>query len=152
MIKAKSILYFDKFLFPNGDSKPKYLIVLNELGDTVLLCNLPSSQNYFNLKINESKCHYVDHGVKGEDHCFCFKAKEEIGENGFNFPLDTFCFFTRSVFEADINVLSKRNPKVLDCLSDHFYYELLYCICKGKGIPTKYIPDLEKKVEDYYNA
>lgn len=153
MIRQKSILYFDDFEFGDGSSKPKYLIVIKELDNKLLLYNLPSSQNYFNLSLKASICHYVDHGLNGTDHCFCFMANESIGEEGFSFPLDTYCFFsffTRSLLEANADALIKRNPKELDLLSDKWYFELLYCIFKGKDVPLKYKSDIERMLGEYY--
>lgn len=47
MFEPENLLYFNPFIFPDGgDPKPKFFVVLGEIGDTMLLASLPTSKDH----------------------------------------------------------------------------------------------------------
>lgn len=150
MFRKKSIIHFPDFKFPDGRSKSKFLIVLDEVNGQVLLCNLPSSQRYSGDTIQKEGCLHIDYGDNGTLHFYCFLARAEIGIKKFSFIKDTFCYFTRSLFEISSDKLKAQNPEFKDQLTEHYYHELIYCAYKGREIPIKYKPKFEEILQEYY--
>ena len=56
MFKEGNILYFDPFYFDNGNTpKPKYFLVLKEVGGQLVLASLPTSHDH--IPSNKEKVH-----------------------------------------------------------------------------------------------
>lgn len=90
MYTPGKIIYFDPFHFKDGGSKPKYFLVLKQIGDQVILASLPSSQKHLpaSMEVVHGCLELPDSGIS----CYVFKANAPITKEGWCFPLDTFLF------------------------------------------------------------
>lgn len=148
------ILLIKDFEFPRKgvvEKKDKYMIPLVEVDGQVLLVGLPSSQVYISDKNKQAGCINIPAiGIS----IYYFPAQKPIGENGFQFPKDTFLYL-RQIFETSTDKLLQYNAdnqlKRLDRLSEEELKNLLYCALKSEQVSEKYKPLLEQKLTDLYD-
>ena len=109
MFEEGNILYFDPFVFKNpaSASKPKYFVVLKNLGDEIILASLPSSQKHIPVVLHSTYgcIHEPENGIG----CFAFKGGEIVSENNFKFPLDTY-LYGEQLDEYSIKTIQEQYP------------------------------------------
>jgi hypothetical protein len=92
MFEEGTIIYFNLFHFKNtaSNSKPKYFIVIKQIGDTTILGSLPSSQKHLphNLQSTYGCMNDPDSGIG----CYAFQAGVSVATNGYAFPRDSYIY------------------------------------------------------------
>lgn len=90
MYTEGKLIFFDPFYFKNGDSKPKYFLVIKVINDQVILASLPSS------KVHLPSYQVINHGCldipDARINCYIFEAKCPVTKCGWCFPLNTFLY------------------------------------------------------------
>lgn len=90
MYTEGKLLFFDPFYFKNGDSKPKYFLVIKVVDNQVILASLPSS------KVHLPSHQVLKHGCleipDSRINCYIFEAKRPVTKCGWYFPLNTFLY------------------------------------------------------------
>ena len=150
MLSPGNILHIKDFVFSDGTSKDKYLIVLCRDGEDYVVINLPSSQVYVNSDDIKEGC--ISNNVK---HCYHFPAKKVIGQNGFAFSKSTFVYYQQtrpvSVTNFDDKYIETKKASVCDTLTDSEYKEFIYCAYKGIHVTKRVKIILEKCLEDLFS-
>lgn len=143
MFEEKSLLYCTPFYYKDGNApSPKYFLVLKNLGNGLLIANLPSSQNYVPFPQQNLR-----HGCIDLPHlnfsCFCMDARRTVTDTGYAFPLPTFIYgkwvedysletlgLTYRVKDEDYEYCGKIN--------DDIYVEIIDCLKKSTSIKKKF--------------
>ena len=143
MFEEKTLLYCTPFYFNDGNNnKPKYFLVLKQIGDNVIVANLLSSKNYvpFADKNIRSGCtDFTELNFK----CYCILKDIPITNTGFSFPLNTF-IYGKWVEDYKLETLSLtyrvENEDYDNCgrLNDDIYIALLECLKDAPDIKRKY--------------
>jgi len=139
MFSSGTILHISNYDFEDCKTQPKnkYLVVLHNDNNTIIIGTLTSSQDYVPDEHKKDGCVKVDEKCI---HCFYFPANKLIGEKGYSFSKDTFVYIERNIFTREISYLkSKYGDKgsiaIEDKLTKANYKELLTCIHKSQFIP-----------------
>lgn len=137
-LEPGSIIHIENYLFPDGSSKNKYVIVLHVYEDLVhILYTLPSSQ----IRNTQSK---TNHGCINNSYFshYTFVAERVIGKNGFKFPKDTFVYFRDNIRSSQIADFSKyidnNMLEIKDVLTSEEYDRLIKCCTKSNLIARKH--------------
>ena len=143
MFKKRNILYFDPFFFDNGNTpKPKYFLVLKEVGGQVVLASLPTSHDH--IPSNKDKVHGCIDDSTINFNCYYFQAGKvvaynEIDETEFFFPRDTYVygyrisFFDLVKFEVLIN-RGQCDVTYKGRMADDEYKQLKDCLKKSSSV------------------
>lgn len=104
MFEEGNVLYFNPFYFENGNTpKPKYFLVLKNLGNNVVLASLPTSHDHIPSNIEKKHGCLDDYTINF--NCYYFKERKNIAYNekdccDFSFPRDTYVYGYRiSLFD-----------------------------------------------------
>ena len=91
MFEPGNLLYFNPFIFPDGgDPKPKFFVVLGEIGDTMLLASLPTSKDHIPSDVTlTSGCIEIAERMV---NAYIFMANDILTEEGFFFDKNTFIY------------------------------------------------------------
>lgn len=143
MFKEGNILYFDPFYFDNGNTpKPKYFLVLKEVGDQLVLASLPTSHDH--IPSNKEKVHGCIDDSTINFNCYYFQAGKvvaynEIDETEFFFSRDTYVygyrisFFDLVKFEGLIN-RGQCDVTYKGRMADDEYKQLKDCLKKSSSV------------------
>ena len=143
MFKEGNILYFDQFFFDNGNTpKPKYFLVLKEVGGQLVLASLPTSHDH--IPSNKEKVHGCIDDSTINFNCYYFQAGKvvaynEIDETEFFFPRDTYVygyrisFFDMVKFEVLIN-RGQCDVTYKGRMADDEYRQLKDCLKKSSSV------------------
>ena len=143
MFKEGNILYFDPFYFDNGNTpKPKYFLVLKEVGDQLVLASLLTSHDH--IPSNKEKVHGCIDDSTINFNCYYFQAGKvvaynEIDETEFFFPRDTYVygyrisFFDLVKFEVLIN-RGQCDVTYKGRMADDEYKQLKDCLKKSSSV------------------
>ena len=143
MFKEGNILYFDPFFFDNGNTpKPKYFLVLKEVGGQLVLASLPTSHDH--IPSNKEKVHGCIDDSTINFNCYYFQAGKvvaynEIDETEFFFPRDTsvygyrISFFDLVKFEVLIN-RGQCDVTYKGRMADDEYKQLKDCLKKSSSV------------------
>lgn len=140
-----TILYFTPFIFEDGSTpKPKYLIVIRNLEEAMLLASLPTSKDHIPSKI-EKKHGCIDM-PEINFNCYYFQAGKIVtadGEKSFAFPKDTYIYgFRLAIF--DRNVFTVQESKHLTCieikgrLNASEFKNLIECLKNSVSVKRKF--------------
>ncbi len=154
MFKEKEIvLAFIKDIRP---PKKKFLITLYRDNELNLLACFTTSQH--RIPILPEKLH---HGVIKQDNDpigYVFDRNIPIGTNPetgncFSFNKRTLIPFDYSIQEGTLEKFMNRveEPQIVCILNDKEFEKLLYAMYRSPNTPQKYIPILEKALQDYYS-
>ena len=92
MFEEKSLLYCTPFYFKDGNApSPKYFLVLKEIGNGIIVANLPSSQVYVPFPDENVKHGCIDLPQLSFS-CFCIQKGKVITDLGYSFRLNTFIY------------------------------------------------------------
>ena len=143
MFKEGNILYFDPFFFDNGNApKPKYFLVLTEVGGQLVLASLPTSHDH--IPSNKERVHGCIDDSTINFNCYYFRAGKvvaynEIDETEFFFPRDTYVygyrisFFDLVKFEVLIN-RGQCDVTYKGRMADDEYKQLKDCLKKSSSV------------------
>lgn len=147
MFKPGNILYFDPFIFSNGDvPKAKYFLVLKETTGNLILASLPTSKDSVPTSIP------LRHGCLEEEsinlNCNTFLAGYQVAQHPetsdlFAFPKNTFVYgfriakFKISVLEQQINE-SVVKAELKGCLFENEYSAIVNCLKASSSVKRKY--------------
>jgi hypothetical protein len=147
MYSPGNVLYFSNFIFPNGNpSKPKYFIILNSVGDEVVVASLPTSKDHIPSSL--SKIHGCIHDDGMCVNCYYFEKDRLISECGtFGFPRDTYVY-GEEVMDLAVDKLNQdytegKDVEKLCRLTDLEFKSLVVCLSKSTRIKRKikrYLP------------
>lgn len=113
MFEAGNLLYFNPFYFHNGNKpKPKYCIVLANLGDVKLIASLPTSKDHIPSFIDK------EHGcINSENHnvnCYYFSALKMVcNDTQFHFPRETYVYGSQ-VHYMEMEVIKEQHFDLQD--------------------------------------
>lgn len=123
MFEEGTILYFNTFQFNDSRaiSKPKYFIVLKQIGNTSLLAALPSSQKHlpFDLQTTYGCIEIPDSGIG----CYVFQASIPVATNAYAFPMDSY------VYGQHLDEYNREN------ITDLYPLENVDYVIKGQLVP-----------------
>lgn len=147
MFKPGNILYFDPFIFPNGDApKAKYFLVLKEANQNLILASLPTSKDSVPASTP------LKHGCLDEEcinlNCYIFLAGYQIAKHPgtsevFAFPKNTFVYGFR-IAEFEISRLEQQikenvvKVELKGCLFENEYSAIVYCLKASSSVKRKY--------------
>ncbi|MGL4596274.1 MAG: hypothetical protein ACRCYO_02025 [Bacteroidia bacterium] len=157
MLEPRSVLYITDYEFEEQVARRnKYLIVLHFANDQTILVSLTTSK----IHVPQVMLHSGKTCLRDEQnniHSYFFEATKVIGDNGFNFPVDT-CIdinksqvFFRSIVDFSAKYIETGYAVQKGFLTEAIYYDLLYCISKGRHIPKGIQRQLEAILEVYYS-
>lgn len=147
MFKPGNILYFDPFVFSNGDTpKAKYFLVLKETSQNLVLASLPTSKDSVPASIT------LKHGCLDEEsinlNCYIFLAGYQVAKHPetsavFAFPKNTFVYGFR-IAEFETSVLEqqvKENAAKVElkgCLLENEYSAIIDCLKASSSVKRKF--------------
>lgn len=142
MYIAGNIIYFDPFFFKNGDdAKPKYFLVLKNIGDTAILASLPSSKVHLPSSI------HILHGCVNIPEsclsCYIFQKNVPITKNAWSFDLNTF-LYGNWIDEFSISLLNDRYQiedleyTVIGQLTDDELEKVISCFKSSAVVKRKF--------------
>jgi len=150
VFEEKSLFYFNPFYFKDGTKcKPKYFIVLKDLGDKSIVATLPSGQNYVPFPDKNLKAGCIDL-PELSFKCFCFLKDTPATHTDYCFPKDTF-IYGRWVEDYSLEILSLtyavENVDYVKCgkINDDIFDEMLRCLKDSSQIKRKY----KKLIEEW---
>jgi hypothetical protein len=139
--QAGRIFYFDPFHFKNGDTKPKYFLVLKEMDGQVILACLPSS------KVHLPAAQPLPHGCLDQPengiNCYIIEANRPITQNNWSFPQTTFLYgmwlddFLISQLESRYSIAGVDYEIIGDLLPDELDH-ILNCFRNSAQVKRKY--------------
>lgn len=142
MLQPGNILYFSEYYFSNGNtSKPKYLIVLGEFKNRVIVYTLPTSQDKVpSFWVTQSGCNESE--SDGLSFYF-FPANEIIAlDTNFAFSMDTYLMgegVDDQEFEYFNNIYNlEKDCQYLGKLNSLEYNRLIDCFSKSKAVRNKH--------------
>lgn len=152
MFSSGNILHISNYDFEDGKTKPKnkYLVVLHNDNNTIIVGTLTSSQDHVPDHHKKDGCIKIDDsGI----HCFYFPANKLIGEKGYCFPKNTFIYIERNIFTREVSYLAakygdKGTITIEDKLAKAHYLELITCIYKGQFISRGIKRKLEARIRE----
>lgn len=141
MFSPGQIIYFNEFIFNNGNTpKAKYLIILANVKDEIIVASLPTRTNLAASLIDRP------HGCVNIDdrcfNCYVFEQDKVIGRGGFSFPLQTFAYGDQ-VEDYQVELMQDNykiediDYKILDTLTDDEFTNLLDCIRNSSTVKRK---------------
>lgn len=152
MFVSGNILHISNYDFEDSKTAPKnkYLVVLHNDSNTIIVGTLTTSQDYVPDEDKKEGCIKIDAKCI---HCFHFPANKQIGENGYCFSKNTFIYIERNIFTREIAYLvskygDKGNIALEDRLSSAVYKELLLCIHKGQFVKRGIKKMLEVRIKE----
>lgn len=146
MFEEGSLLYFSPFLFKNGAlPQNKFLIVLKNNNDGILLATLPTSKDHVpsNLEV-KSGCIDIPERML---NIFVFMAGENVAimEDGtfFAFEKNTFIYGSNidiyPIAQFDLQErMAQTNIEKIGILDKNIYNELIECLSKSKMVKNKF--------------
>jgi len=132
------IVYCTPFFFKNGNTaKPKYLIILKNVGNNILIASLPTRTNKAPSLVD------VTHGCvnynERQFNCYVFEKDKSITNNGFSFPTDTY-IYGNEVETYEVNILSSVyqveniDYEIKGTLSNNEFIDLYTCLKNNSSI------------------
>ena len=141
MFEEKSLFYFTPFYFKDGtQSKPKYFIVLKNIGNNIIVASLPSSQNFIPFPDKNTRQGCI---VLPEFRCFCILKDTPVTNTDYCFPLTTF-IYGRWVEDYNIDTLSYtyriENEDYINYgkIKDDIFLEMLRCLQESSQIKRRF--------------
>lgn len=146
MFEAGCLLLFRPFLFKNGaDPKDKFFLVIENVGDEVLLASLPTSKDHVpsDVEVTRGCLDLSERFV----NVFVFLSGEEVvcRENGtsFSFSKNTFVYGADlDLYETDkleLQVQSNLTQiEIVGTLNSDIFEELKKCLANSKMVKNKY--------------
>lgn len=142
MIEERNLIYFDPFYFKNGNTaKPKYFVVLKQLGSKSVLASLPTRKdNIPSTEDAEIGC------IELPDinlNCFVFPNNLEITDCGKSFAFKTY-LYGHQIDEYDIDLLQDIYPnegsdyEILGKIKPKLFAALIDCFKSSKSVKRKY--------------
>lgn len=153
MYNKRNIIYILDYDFGNGEPlKNRYLIVLDNDGNTSIVLSVVTSQDYVPDDLLKHGClNEPDRNI----HCHIFLQGNTIGDNGFSFPLNSFIYISSaSVFKADSAVINAKYPnkvEVKDSMLEGEFGDLIYCIYKHPNLPRGIKRKLNETLKEIYD-
>lgn len=142
MLTPGNILYFNNYYFPNGNtSKPKYLIVLGQQEDSLLVYSLPTSQD----KVPDfwSPTSGCNESISDGLSFYFFPANKVIAsDTSFAFPLNTF-LMGEGVDDKSVEFFTNIYDFSKDCahvgtLDNNEFIDLLKCFSNSNAVKNKH--------------
>lgn len=141
MYTPGKIIYFDPFFFKDGDSKPKYFLVLKIINENIILASLPSSQAHLPSSIT------IQHGCieipESCINCYIFEANKSITKSGWSFKLHTFLhglwlddFSVSELMEA--YSIENVEYEIIGELTDEELSNVINCFANSSSVKRKY--------------
>lgn len=142
MFDRGNILYIENYQLSNGNIKPKYFIVLENLAGEAIIATLPTSQQYIDQEFINKGC-IKQH----QTHAYYFPRGVAICENQFSFSLNTFVLFRDNIFKESLELFTTKYPEnkieIKGKLISREYSDLIYCMYKSNVLR----PDIERIFE-----
>ena len=139
MFDRGNILYIENYRLSNGNIKPKYFIVLENLAGEAIIATLPTSQQYIDQEFINKGC-IKQH----QTHAYYFPRGVAICENQFSFSLNTFVLFRDNIFKESLELFTTKYPEnkieIKGKLISREYSDLIYCMYKSNVLR----PDIER--------
>ncbi|HEX9513659.1 MAG TPA: hypothetical protein VF939_24375 [Puia sp.] len=141
MFLQGQVVYFNSFVFKNGnDPKPKYFIILKNLGDTTIIGSLPTRTNTAPSFIT------ISHGCINLDercyNCYLFQKDKIICQNGFSFDLPTYIYGDQ-IEDYEVEKLEEMykirgvDYEILDTLNEDEYNAIINCLLNSQSVKRK---------------
>lgn len=141
MFLQGQIIYFNSFVFKNGNApKPKYFIILKNIGTKIIIGSLPTRTNSVPSFVT------VSHGCINLDdrcyNCYLFQKDKVICKNGFSFELPTYIYgdqvedYEVEKFEEKYSIKGV-DYEILDTLTDTEYNEIMKCLLNSQSVKRK---------------
>lgn len=142
MIEERNLIYFDPFYFKNGNTaKPKYFVVLKELGQKSVLVSLPTRKdNIPGTEDAESGCIELP---EINLNCFIFPKELGITDCGKTFTFKTY-LYGHQIDEYNIDLLQDIYPnegsdyEILGKIKYELFTALIDCFKNSKSVKRKY--------------
>jgi hypothetical protein len=143
VFEEKTLLYCTPFYFKDGaGAKPKYFLVLKNMGNNLIIANLPSSQNYVPFPDKNVKHGCIDL-PELTFKCFCIIKGKPVTDMGYQFPLTTF-LYGRWVEDYSVEVIANtyrvEDEDYKNCgkISEELYLEILNCLKDSSNIQRRF--------------
>jgi len=142
MFSPGNLLYFNPFLFPDGGTpKPKYFLVLAEVGDDVLLASLPTSKDHVpsDLPLTAGCLELPKRMI----NVYIFLANVPVTDNGFSFRVNTFIYganiktYDSGAFLSQMQD-SETEITLIGRLSDPLFKDIINCLKNSDAVRNKY--------------
>ncbi len=141
MYSPGKLIYFDPFLFKNGDSKRKYFLVLKVTDSNVVVASLPSSVDHLpaNQPIVHGCLEILDSGI----NCYIFEANQAVTKDGWSFELTTF-LYGWWIDDFDIELLNEQyqiehvDYEIVGELTDEELQKVIHCFANSSVVRRKY--------------
>jgi hypothetical protein len=142
MFEEGNIIYFDPFYFKNGNTaKPKYLVVLKNVGEINILASLPTRKNNIPLgKSIEAGCLQLP---EINLDCFAFSTFQVITECGKYFDFPTF-IYGHQIDDYEVAILNEIYPNegtdfvIWGKMKSDLFSQLINCFKSSKSVKRKY--------------
>ncbi len=151
MFENGSVLWIPNYLLPNGKKHPKgkFLIILfSDEAETVVMSLATSRDNV--PKYLEGKRYYNDeeNGIS----FYFFPEGETITDKEFKFDCNTYVYFHGNIKKIKTEKINSQNQHIIEkgILIDNEYRDILYAALKSQYISEKYIPEIEKILEQLF--
>lgn len=136
-----NLLYFNPFIFPDGGTpKPKYFLVLANVGDDVLLASLPTSKDHVPADIP------VESGLELPErmvNVFVLLADEPVTTDGFSFRVNTFIYganvktYTSEAF-AEQEETNQTTVCTIGTIRDDVFSRIIDCLKNSDAVINRY--------------
>ena len=142
MYNPGTIIYFDPFYFPDGNSaKPKYCLILKVIEDSILIANLPTSKDHVPGFL-EKKHGCIDH-KESNFNCYYFSPNNSISDDGWAFPFETFLY---GMYIDEYNLKTFReiyqfegvDYDIACTLTDEEFVNVIDCFKKSSTVKRKF--------------
>lgn len=137
-----NLLYFNPFVFPDGGApKPKYFLVLADIGEDVILASLPTSKDHVPADvILESGCIELSERMV---NVFVLLAGEPVTTDGFSFRVNTFIYganvktYTTDAFVAQENA-NETVISIIGKMRDDVFSRIIECLKNSDAVRKRY--------------
>lgn len=142
MFTRGNLLYFNPFFFPDGGTpKPKYFLVLAEVGNDVLLASLPTSKDHVpsDLPVAAGCLELPERMI----NVYALLANAPVTDNGFSFRVNTFIYGANiKTYDLGVFLSQKQNSEteitLIGKLSDSLFKDILNCLKKSDAVRNRY--------------
>lgn len=141
MYTPGKLIFFDPFHFKNGDSSPKFFLVIKILNGNVILATLPSSKVHLpsNQLIQHGCLEVPDSGI----NCYIFEANRPITKCGWCFDLNTFLYgmwlddFSIETLKENYSIKGV-DYEIIGELTDEELHNVIECFKNSSSVKRKY--------------
>lgn len=141
MYSPGKLIFFDPFFFKDGDSRPKYFLVIKVVDDNVILASLPSSKVHLpaSQPIHHGCLDVADSGI----NCYIFEANLPVTKCGWCFELNTF-LYGMWLEDYSIDVLNGKysiegvDYEIIGELTDEELHNVIHCFRNSSSVKRRY--------------